>query len=66
MLASQRENQGTQAHNTTTFNNIVIHVSTNNARMKQYKITKVSQDVSVSQKDVSASINCLWAFTREV
>uniref|UniRef100_A0A667ZVX6 SGNH hydrolase-type esterase domain-containing protein n=1 Tax=Myripristis murdjan TaxID=586833 RepID=A0A667ZVX6_9TELE len=42
VLAASRKKQGTQAHYTSSYKNIVIHVGTNNARMKQSAITKAS------------------------
>ncbi|XP_030253204.1 uncharacterized protein LOC115569317 [Sparus aurata] len=42
VLASRRAKQGTQAHSTTSYSNIVIHAGANNIRQKQSEITKDS------------------------
>lgn len=54
VLASRRENQGTQAHTTVSFSDIVIQVVTNHYNkdeaVRHHKKTP-NQDVWVSQKD---------------
>ena len=42
MLASHKEKQGTQAYNTTSYRNFVIHAGTNNIHQNQSEITKDS------------------------